>query len=155
MPTARAVAQKLGLRRPVTKGSLSNPRLNVRLGAAYLRELLDRFDGSEPLALAAYNAGPTAVSGWLSRRVRPIEGVAGPGLAPAPDELVEEIPVDETRNYVKTVLARARGYARLLAPTTRSAAGGAKRNTALAQADGAPAEDAPALEGSVPSALRE
>src|SRR5207302_5956338 len=52
-----------------------------------------------------------------AHRVRKLEGVGdagkGVGLAPAPDELAEEIPVPETRLFVKTVLARARGYARL------------------------------------------
>lgn len=119
LPTARAVGARLGYKRITPAMLIGNPRLNLRLGAAYLRELLDRYQGSEPLALAAYNAGPTAVDAWLSVRVRPLEGVGaagrGVGLMPAPDELVEEISVPETRNYVKAVLGRARSYARLIA----------------------------------------
>ncbi|HVH25812.1 MAG TPA: lytic transglycosylase domain-containing protein [Vicinamibacterales bacterium] len=38
-----------------------NPEENVRAGVAYLRQLLDKYDNDEDLALAAYNAGPTAV----------------------------------------------------------------------------------------------
>jgi soluble lytic murein transglycosylase len=119
LPTARAVADRLRVKKPTRATLVQNAKLNLRLGAAYLRELLDKYEGSEPLALAAYNAGPSAVDAWLAYRVRPLEGVGavgrGVGLMPTPDELVEEIPVSETRGYVKTVLARARSYARLLA----------------------------------------
>lgn len=117
MPTAKAVSARLGAGRPTKKRLLYDLNYNVRLGAAYLRQMLDRYEGSEVLALAAYNAGPSAVDAWLRRRVRALTGVKGSGIGvqPAPDELAEEIPVAETRRYVKGVLARARGYARLYA----------------------------------------
>jgi soluble lytic murein transglycosylase len=88
-----------------------NASLNVRLGARYLGELVRRFDGSVALALAAYNAGPTAVSRWMGAR-------GGLDL----DEFVEEIPVEETRGYVKRVLRSYAAY-RLLYATPREAAG--------------------------------
>lgn len=117
LPTAREVAGRLHAGRVSPGRLVSDPGFNVRLGAAYLRGLLDHFDGSEPLALAAYNAGPHAVGSWMAYRVRRITGLGdrgkGVGLLPRPDELVEEIPVTETRGYVKAVLARARSYARL------------------------------------------
>lgn len=117
LPTARQVARQLRAGRASKSRLLGDPAFNVRLGAAYLRSLLDIFDGSEPLALAAYNAGPGAVKSWTSYRVRKLAGVekagAGVGLTPAADELVEEIPVHETKTYVKAVLARARVYTRL------------------------------------------
>lgn len=116
VPTAQQIAQQIHAGRANRVRLLHDPSFNVRLGAAYLRSLLDRFDGSEPLALAAYNAGPGAVHRWLAHRQRKAEGTgegSGAAMAPAPDELAEEIPVLETRNFVKNVLARARGYARL------------------------------------------
>jgi soluble lytic murein transglycosylase len=47
---------------------LTNPDINVRYGTWYLRRLLDKYQ-SEPLALAAYNAGQTNVDGWLAQHV--------------------------------------------------------------------------------------
>lgn len=115
LPTAKTVGARLKVGRITKARLLYDPAVNARLGAAYLRELLDRYEGSEVLALAAYNAGPNAVDAWAKRRVRKLEGVDGPGVGvlPGPDELAEEIPVAETRAFVKVVLARARGYARL------------------------------------------
>jgi soluble lytic murein transglycosylase len=117
LPTAITVAQKIRAGRASKNRLLHDPEFNVRVGAAYIRSLLDRFDGSEPLALMAYNAGPNAVDAWLAYRVRKLEGLGnagkGVGLAPGADELAEEIPVQETRDFVKNVLARSRAYARL------------------------------------------
>ena len=112
LPTARRVGLRLGERKITRNRLLSEPALNVRLGAAYMRELLDRYQGSEPLALAGYNAGPAAVDAWMRRRVRRLEGVRGRGLGVgvSGDELAEEIPVTETRAFVKAVLSRARAY---------------------------------------------
>lgn len=81
---------------------LRRPSLNLRLGTAYLAELLGRFDGRTAYALAAYNAGPHRVSRWLRR---PFAGDL--------DVFVEEIPFRQTRHYVKAVLAHARVYAAL------------------------------------------
>jgi len=44
-----------------------NPAENIRAGVSYLRQLLDRYDHDEQLALAAYNAGPSAVDKYGSK----------------------------------------------------------------------------------------
>jgi soluble lytic murein transglycosylase len=95
--TAREVAA--GLRMRVTTAALHRPDLNIRLGAAYLGDLLAQLDGSRVLAVAAYNAGPEAVWRWI--RARPDAEV---------DEWVEQIPAAETRNYVKHVLGSYGAY---------------------------------------------
>lgn len=74
--------------------SLYEPTTNIRLGTAYLRQMLDRFDGAAYLAIAAYNAGPAPVARWRAAR---------PQLEP--DFFIESIPYKETREYVSRVLA--------------------------------------------------
>ncbi|ACL65399.1 Lytic transglycosylase catalytic [Anaeromyxobacter dehalogenans 2CP-1] len=98
LPTAQSVAKSLKLSRP-TRTDLMRASLNIRLGSHYLGELVRRFDGSLPLALAAYNAGGGAVRRWLGGRD-----------ALDVDEFVEEIPVEETRGYVKRVLRSYAAY---------------------------------------------
>jgi soluble lytic murein transglycosylase len=74
------------------------PSINIRLGSAYLEQLMTRFDGRRSAAIASYNAGPEAVSGWLA--AGPLED----------DEWVEAIPYDQTREYVKRVLRSLHVY---------------------------------------------
>jgi soluble lytic murein transglycosylase len=89
--TARRTARRAQhpLPRPA---DLLKPAINVRLGAAHLRELLDQFGGQVPLALAGYNAGPGAALRWL------------PDQAIDTDVWIENIPFNETRNYVQRIL---------------------------------------------------
>ena len=108
LPTARRVARRLALPAPDRAG-LMEPATSIHIGAAYLGELLGRFHGSAPLALAAYNAGENAVERWRA---------AAPGLPL--DEFVEEIPYDETRGYVKRVLRSYASY-RLLSGGAQAA----------------------------------
>ncbi|HET7879540.1 MAG TPA: lytic transglycosylase domain-containing protein [Acetobacteraceae bacterium] len=95
--TAQAVAKRIGTATSVPILT-SDPAHNMRLGTSYLREMLDRFDNSLPLAVAAYNAGPHRVDQWLPEngdpRVGPIDMV----------DWIELIPIYETRNYVQRVL---------------------------------------------------
>ncbi len=98
--TARWTAQKLGLD---WKPELITDRdLNLRLGMTYLRLLKDDFGGSNVMAAAAYNAGPGRPRRW--REGGAVEAAAW----------VEGIPFNETRDYVKKVLANTVVYAALL-----------------------------------------
>lgn len=84
---------------------LLEPETNVALGTTYLRDLLARYQGNLPRALAAYNAGEAAVDRWNERY---------PGVED--DEFVESISFRETRGYVKRVLQNRRLYLALYAP---------------------------------------
>lgn len=73
--------------------NLADPKVNIAYGAYYLKSLLTYYDNNYFLAIAAYNAGPTAVDNWLTN--------CGPCSV---DEFVEAIPYEETRRYVKKVV---------------------------------------------------
>ena len=91
--TARETAGKLGV--PYrNEQQLFDPAMNIRLGSAYLKRLLDVYDGNRILAAAAYNAGPGRVKRWREQSDnKPM------------DVWVESIPYRETRNYVQNVLS--------------------------------------------------
>jgi soluble lytic murein transglycosylase len=86
--TARATNTRLRSSR-----ELLDVKKNIRLGAAYLRRMLDRTDGHSALATASYNAGPYRVKSWMPDRSMPA------------DLWVESIPFNETRKYVRRVMA--------------------------------------------------
>ncbi|CAN5301117.1 transglycosylase SLT domain-containing protein [soil metagenome] len=91
--TGALAAKRLGI--PFAGGeSLYDPETNLQLGTAYLRQMLDRFDGRAYLAIAAYNAGPAPVGRWRDARG-----------SLDPDFFIETIPYKETREYVARVLA--------------------------------------------------
>lgn len=100
IPTARSVARKYGIDAVITEETLYQPDLNIALGTAYLREMLDRF-GRIEYAAAAYNAGPARIPQWRSRLPAEI------------DEFVEAIPFSETRGYVQGVIRNTAQYRRL------------------------------------------
>ncbi|HJU03703.1 MAG TPA: transglycosylase SLT domain-containing protein [Nitrospiraceae bacterium] len=102
MPTtAQAVAKKLGLPQ-VTRDDLFDQEINIRFGVRYLEQLLQQYGGNVIYTVAAYNAGPPAVSAWATKFG-----------SKDPDEFVELIPYQETRQYVKRVLRSYREYFRL------------------------------------------
>ncbi|MDJ0789930.1 MAG: lytic transglycosylase domain-containing protein, partial [Myxococcota bacterium] len=92
---------------------LFDPETNLTLGARYLRNLLEEFDGRAAAAVAAYNAGENAVARWIDRNG---------GLEE--DEWVEAIPYDQTRSYVRRVLRSLHVY-RTLYPEAASVGAGA------------------------------
>lgn len=99
--TARRMARSAGLS-GFQLSQLFTPEISIRLGAHYLRQLLDEFDGDLAAAIASYHAGEKTVAQWKRRTA---------GLAP--DEFIEEIPYSSTREYVKKVLGSYGTYREL------------------------------------------
>jgi soluble lytic murein transglycosylase len=99
--TARWTARKLGIPR-FTPDQLHDRDTNIAVGTGYLKLVLDSFDGSLPLAAAAYNAGPRRPRVWRN----------GPTVEAA--AWIENIPFRETRDYVKKVLANTTMYSAIL-----------------------------------------
>lgn len=99
--TAQQVAKKQGFPE-VSRDDLFDQDTNIRVGARYVEQLLQQFNGNLMYAVAAYNAGPQAVTGWIAK-----------SNGRDPDEWVELIPYQETRQYVKRVLRSYREYHRL------------------------------------------
>lgn len=94
--TAAAVARQAGMRGSVA-ALMADADGNIRLGTAYLRGLMDQYDACIPLAVAAYNAGPSRVAEWLGTNGDPRTG----GVEMI--DWIELIPFGETRNYVQRV----------------------------------------------------
>lgn len=100
-PTAKEHARKLRI--PFAVSRLEDPEVNIRLGTFHLRMLLNLFKGNPYFAVASYNAGQGNVAKW--RRQAPSRPL---------DEFLEDIPFQETRNYVKRVTMLRSAYARLM-----------------------------------------
>jgi soluble lytic murein transglycosylase len=98
--TAQGVARRAGL----GWGSLEDPDFNMRVGSAYLGQLVDQFSGSYVLATAAYNAGPGRPAQWTSLCGDPRSG------ATDPTDFIECIPFSETRDYVMRVMEATEVY---------------------------------------------
>lgn len=99
--TARWTARKLGMD-GFTTAQLNERDTNIAIGTGYLKLVLDDFGGSMPMAAAAYNAGPSRPRAWRNGPV--MEGAAW----------AENVPFQETRDYVKKVLANTTFYAAML-----------------------------------------
>src|SRR5712691_10050186 len=100
VPTGVLTAKKYGVDRTVTMDSLFEPRLNIQLGTAFLRDQIYKYGHIEYVA-AAYNAGPGRVVQW--RASLPLEI----------DEWAEAVPFRETRLYIQGVVRNTLQYKRL------------------------------------------
>jgi soluble lytic murein transglycosylase len=108
--TGRQYARKVGVA-GFTPAALTDPDTNVRLGTAYLSDLLARYGNDAAPALAAYNAGESRVDRWRAER---------PGIPR--DEFIDDIPFPETQNYVKRIIGTAEDYRLLYGPAATTAA---------------------------------
>jgi len=104
--TARWTAKKVGI--AFQPELMTDRDFNLRIGTSYLKLVLDDFGGSMAMAAAAYNAGPSRPRRWRE----------GPMLDAA--IWAENIPFNETRDYVKKVLVNATVYAQLLGADSNS-----------------------------------
>jgi len=104
--TAKWTARKIGLT-GFTPDQINDRDTNIAIGTGYLKLVLDSFEGSMPLAAGAYNAGPSR-----SRRWRAPNDGTGPVLEGA--IWAENVPFNETRDYVKKVLSNTTNYAALI-----------------------------------------
>jgi soluble lytic murein transglycosylase len=100
VPTGALTAKKYGVARAITEETLYEPRLNIQLGTAYLRDQIDKFGRIEYVA-AAYNAGPIRAVQWQA------------SLPSEMDEWAEAVPFKETRGYVQGVVRNRFQYLRL------------------------------------------
>ncbi len=105
--TARWVAKQVG-RADYQRASIADTELNTQFGAYYFKYWYDRLDRMPALAAAAYNAGPGRAQAW--RPPAPLEGAIW----------VETIPFNETRDYVKKVLANSMIYAQAFKTSAQS-----------------------------------
>ena len=116
--------------RPYRTEFLLIPQVNLKLGTAYFKQLMDEFNGQPEYALAAYNAGDDRVKLWLSN---------GPyGSLP---EFVESIPFTQTREYVEAIMRNRELYRRLYsAPVASPPKDAATVPTTTHSKDGAAAQ---------------
>jgi soluble lytic murein transglycosylase len=105
--TAKWVAKKIGMAH-FHPAKVTEMDTNVTLGTNYMRMVMDSLDDHPVLASAAYNAGPGRARKW--RAEKPLEGAI----------YAETIPFNETRDYVKKVMANAVAYAALMHGNTPS-----------------------------------
>jgi soluble lytic murein transglycosylase len=107
--TAKYVAKKIGMT-SYTIDKLTDTNTNLTLGSNYLNMVLIDLDGSWVLASAAYNAGPSRSKTWREKLTSPTEGAI----------FAETIPFNETRTYVKNVLANSTYYSSVMHGQTQS-----------------------------------
>ncbi|MCF8168573.1 MAG: lytic transglycosylase domain-containing protein, partial [Rhodoferax sp.] len=108
--TARWTAKKIGLTQFQPR-DINDRDTNIAIGTGYLKLVLDSFNGSMPMAAAAYNAGPSRPQLWRGQSGAPMLEAA---------IWAENIPFTETRDYVKKVLSNTTNYAALISGQPQS-----------------------------------
>jgi soluble lytic murein transglycosylase len=103
--TAKETAKKADIR--FDKSRLYDPEYNLLIGSKYLSRMIDNYDGSYVMAIAAYNAGPGNVKKWVRRMGTPDNDFNNA------INWIEKIPFSETRNYVQRVMENLQVYRRL------------------------------------------
>jgi soluble lytic murein transglycosylase len=98
-PTTAGEIEKLSGGQTFEFDDLADPDINIRYGTFYLAHLLDLYEGNEVAALAAYNAGPTAVGEWGGKEAE-----------------LDRIDFEETHDYVEEVLDKRSEYAEHYGP---------------------------------------
>ena len=116
--TGRELSRKVGLKGYNT-ARLKDADTNLRLGTYYLKSILDSFDGRVEPTLASYNAGKSRADRWLTW-----------ADYREPAEFIENIPFNQTREYVQILLRNADVYRRLY-----------EKEPIPVQADGLPKEE--------------
>ena len=96
--TAQTLATRENYGKIETK-DLQKPLTNIRFGVRFLADLVKKFDGQIALAAASYNAGPNRIKKWIENE--PEREL---------DEFIEDIPIFQTRNYVKKVMTNYAVY---------------------------------------------
>jgi soluble lytic murein transglycosylase len=138
--TAQITAKKEGL--PYRREALlSDPHYNMTLGSAHLSHLISRYSGSWIMTFAAYNAGPNRVTQW-------VEAYGDPRSESVdPLDWIEQIPFEETRNYVQRVLENSQIYRSRLAkaPIAGALAMDIERGAARGRIGAIPALSAPGV----------
>lgn len=138
--TAQITAKKEGL--PYRRDALlTDPHYNMTLGSAHLSHLISKYQGSWIMTFAAYNAGPNRVDQWVEAYGDP----RGAGVDPL--DWMEQIPFEETRNYVQRVLENSQIYRSRLAkaPIAGALAMDIERGAARGRIGAIPALSAPGV----------
>jgi soluble lytic murein transglycosylase len=99
--TASKVAKEISLE-PFSSQLLLDPQINIGIGTWYFKKLTTKYKGNYVLSLAAYNAGERAVDTWLAH-----------STDCDTDEFIEDIPFEETRHYVKGIIANLAAYTKI------------------------------------------
>lgn len=106
--TAYSIAKTLGISIH-SNDDIYKPENNIAMGTSYIAYVLERFSGNALLSVASYNGGPNAVAGWLEKHGLPHNGAGATDW----DFFVEDIPITQTRDYVRKVFGSYWNYEKI------------------------------------------